>query len=541
MDSEQRSGSIERLLRTIRNRVKLIVLCVLVTTLVVYAASKHETRMYTATTSLVFNNSQVDQQAAGLQPVSGNSATAQQDTNVKLVELGDMAAGTATELGHGLTQQYVHKHLSVSAQGESNIVNVSATAASPRLAAAIANTYAKLFVTEQQESNHAYYAAALSLVDKQLSELSPAERAGPAGVELQGRAQSLGVLAELRNASVGVAQVATVPTSPSSPKVATNTALGALLGLLLGLGIAFLLEHVDRRIREPDELVATFGVPLLGVVPETASLSRRRRAGEVRRALPPSVAEAFNLIRARLRYFNVNRELRTLLVASAASGEGKTALASHLSGTAAAMGSRVLLLEADLRQPTIAEELGAQPGPGLTDVLIGSVPLDQATQTVEVDVPSAGDPAGRAMHVLVAGNVLPPNPGELIESAAMASLLEQAERTYDLVILDTPPLTSVSDAFSLLGKVDGVVIVSSVGHCRRDAARSLREILEGAGAPVLGVIANRVKDQRRSPYGSAYLPAKLPSHRSSRRSIPAHIAASPSEDSERLQSNPSVG
>ena len=272
------------------------------------------------------------------------------------------------------------------------------------------------------------------------------------------------MLAELHNGNVEVAQAATVPTSPSSPKTSRNTALGAFLGLLLGLGVAFLLERLDRRIREPKDLEELYGLPLLGVVPESSALSRsakgKKDAGQ---ALPASEAEAFHLIRAHLRYFNVDRELRTLMVASAAPGDGKTTVARHLAGAAARMGSRVLLLEADLRRPTIALQLDVASGPGMADVLIGAVSLSEATQTVDLDLPRVDGSGGRSFDVLVAGSSLPPNPGELIESHAMESLLEQAKSKYDLIVIDTPPLTAVSDAFPLLSKVDGVIIVGRVG------------------------------------------------------------------------------
>ncbi len=505
MDTEQANLSIEQVLGVLRRRAPWIALCFVLVAGAAFAFSKHQTKQYTATASLVFNNNQLSQQVAGLQAISGgNNQQALQNTNLKLVQLGNMAARTAAQLGQGLTRNKVSANLSVSAQGESNIVNVAATSTSPVLAAGIANAYTNIFVKEQQSSNHAYYASALKLVNKQLAALSPRQRLSPSGIALAGRAQSLGVLAELRNGNVEVAQTATVPTSPSSPKTAKNTVLGGVLGLLLGLGLAFLLDRLDRRIREPKDLEAVYGLPLLGVVPESSALSRSARDSSARAELPPGEAEAFQLIRAHLRYFNVDRQLRTLLVASAAPGDGKTTIARHLASAAARMGSRVLLVEADLRRPTLARQLDALSGPGLADVLIGAVMLGEATQTVEVQAPLREGAEGRTLDVLVAGASLPPNPSELIESHAMETLLERAQAAYDLVVIDTPPLTAVSDAFPLLRKVDGVVIVGRVGRNRRAVAERLHETLTGAGAPLLGVIANGFKAGRFDAYGYGY-------------------------------------
>jgi succinoglycan biosynthesis transport protein ExoP len=504
MDTDQRNLGFDQVIGALWRRLPIVLLCVVVVAAATYAFSRHQTKKYTATASLVFNNNQLGQQVAGLPVASSGNQLAQQNTNLKLVELGDMAAKTAGALGQGLTKEKITADLSVSAQGESNIVNVAASATSPTLAADIANTYTGQFVKEQQNSNHAYYASALALVNKQLAALSTKERAGTAGLALQDRAQSLGTLAELRNGNVQVAQTASVPTSPSSPKTSRNTALGAVLGFLLGLGVAFMLERLDRRIREPKDLEKVYGLPLLGVVPESSALSRTARRRGSSASLPASEAEAFHLIRAHLRYFNVDRELRTLLVGSAAPGDGKTTVARHLASAAARMGSRVLLLEGDLRRPTIARQLDLPSGPGIADVLIGSVALGEAIQSVDLESPSGQSGSVRALDVLVAGAALPPNPGELIESHAMERLLEQAKSTYDLIVIDTPPLTAVSDAFPLLRKVDGVVIVGRVGRNRRDVAERLHETLTGAGAPLLGVIANGFKSGGRGSYGYAY-------------------------------------
>lgn len=514
METDQSNPDIKNLLGVLRRRALLIVLCALLTAAVAFAVCDRQAKKYTATASLVFNNNQQAEQVAGLQAVSISNQQAQQSTNVKLVKLGDMAEKAARQLGQGLTAEKVREDIGVEAQGESDIVNVSATEGAPGLAAAVANVYTQQFVSEQQTSDHAYYASALALVNKQLAAMTPRQRLSPAGLALQGRAQSLGVLAELKNGSVQIAQAASVPSGPSSPRTSRNTALGAMLGLVVGLSLAFLFERVDRRIRDPQDLERVYGLPLLGVVPESKALSRAgANGGEAQRMLPGAEAEAFHLIRAHLRYFNVDRQLHTIMVASAAPGDGKTTVARHLAGAAARMGARVLLVEADLRRPTLAQQLGIPRGRGLADVLIGAAPLSTAIQSIDLH---AGDPhvghlhpvaqqggMRRTLDVLTSGAALPPNPGELLESHAMESMLGSVKSLYDLVIVDTPPLTAVSDAFPLLHKIDGVIVVGRVGRNRRDVAQRLHETLLGTGAPLLGVIANGFK-QGPGAYGYAY-------------------------------------
>jgi len=168
------------------------------------------------------------------------------------------------------------------------------------------------------------------------------------------------------------------------------------------------------------------------------------------------------------------------------------------------MGRRVLLLEADLRRPTLASQLALAPGPGLADVLIGAVPLSEATQLVDPDPAAREVSLGRPLAVLVAGADPPPNPGELLESVAMERVLEQSRVAYDLVVVDTSPLAVVSDCFPLLHKVDGVIIVGRLGRTRRDIALSLRQTLASGGSPLLGVIANGFKARRKQPFGYSY-------------------------------------
>ena len=495
MDSEQTTLSLIEVLDILRRRGPWILLCFVLAAAAAYGYSKHKPKKYTATAALAFSNNSLSQQIAGLSGSSTDTSQLQQvESNVELVKVGETAAKTARLLGHGLTVEEVSAGLSIGAQGETNLIIIASTSTSPRLAAAIANTYANQFVKEQQIASRQLFRSALALVNKQLAALPPALRFGSDGLDLQDRAHTLGLLAELKGGTVKVAQEAFVPTTPSSPKTKTNTVLAGVLGLLFGIALAFLFERFDRRIRKPEELEGIYGLPMLGVVPKSAALARSAsRNGGKGVALPSAEAEAFSLIRAHLRFFNVDRELCTVLVASPAPGDGKTTIALHLAEAAARSGSRVLLLELDLRQPSLAEQLGIQPGPGLADVLIGAASMVETIQSVDLRAPSGEGVAGHALDVLAVGAVLPLNPGELIESRAMDAVLEQAKSSYDLVVIDTPPLTAVSDAFPLLTKVDGVVIVGRIGHSRRDAVEQLQQVLASSGAPLLGVIANEAK------------------------------------------------
>jgi capsular exopolysaccharide synthesis family protein len=502
IDPERTGLGVEQFLRVLRRGVPWILMCFVLVAGVAYGISKQKTKEYTATAAILFNYNPLSQQIAGLSSGGDSSSLlAQQDSNLELVKLGDTAAKTASRLGHGLTEEEVAGSLSISGRTESSVIDVSATFRSPRLAAAIANTYVSQFVKEQQTSNRQFFTSALALVNRQLAGLSPVQRFGSDGLDLEERAHTLTLLAGLGYNSAQLAGEALVPSSPSAPRTKRNTILGGVLGLLLGLGVAFLLERLDRRIREPEDLEVIYRRPVLGAVPKSTALARSgREDGGKAAMLPAGEAEAFSLIRAHLRFFNVDRDLHTLVIASPAPGDGKTTVARYLSEAAARSGSRVLLLEVDMRHPTLAQQLQIQPGGGLAGTLVGTISMDDAIQTVAVAV-SPGEGTGRrTLDVLVAGGLLPPNPGELLESGAMDALLERAKSSYDLVVIDTPPLTAVSDAFPLLPKVDGVVIVGWVGRSRRDAAEQLQQVLAGSDVPVLGVIANGAKSNSFSSY-----------------------------------------
>ncbi len=207
------------------------------------------------------------------------------------------------------------------------------------------------------------------------------------------------------------------------------------------------------------------------------------------------------MLRANLRYFNVDHDVGSILVTSAAPGDGKTTVAWNLATAAAELGGRVLLVEADLRHPGIAQGLGMREARGLSTVLAGEASLEGALQ--EVPLPDRQSGRGtRTVEVLLSGP-LPPNPSDLLESDAMGELLSAAQQGYDLVVIDTPPMSVVSDAIPLIKNVGGVIVVGRAGKTTRDAAARLNEQLVNLKAPFLGIVVNGLKSDGEG-YGYGY-------------------------------------
>jgi polysaccharide biosynthesis transport protein len=489
--------TLDQILLVLRRRWHVIVLCAVLVTVAAVAVSEVQRKEYTSSSSLLFQDTQFDQELFGTNftPQIADP-TREAATNLSLVSLPTVAARAAAALH--TTTTHVQEMVTVQALGQANLVAVSATSASPAYASTVANTYAQQFVLFRQDADRSKLAGAETLIRTQLARLTTAQRTSTVGAGLQNRANQLGILAALQTGNAEVVQTATAPRSPSSPQTRRNAFLGFILGLLLGVGLAFVVERRDRRIREPEELEQAYGVPILGSVPAS---DKYEIAGT--EPLPAAEAEAFALLRARLRYFNVDREIRSLLVTSSIPGEGKTTVSLNLAMAEATAGHvSVVLIEADLRRSVLAKRLGIASAPGLAEVLSRNATTDEALR--EVSVPGRSNGSEASFFVMPAG-AMPPNPAELIESRAMIELLSELSERFGLVIIDSPPTGVVSDAIPLMRLVSGVVIVGRINRTTRDAARHLHEHLANLHAPALGVIANADIVGSRGYYGYGYL------------------------------------
>jgi capsular exopolysaccharide synthesis family protein len=501
VENEHRVAEVGGLVRGVWHRKVLVGMCALVAGGSALGFSLLQEQQYTAKASLLFRDPGFDQRLFGAPAIpAAPDADRQAATNVRLVSLDVVADRTAEDLGTGLDGDDVSDQLDIEEEGQSNVISIAATDPDPEFAARLANTFAENYIEFRRGADRAKVADAIRLVEDEYSQLGPDDQEGNRGDALQREISELETLKALQTGNAELVQTADVPDEASSPKIARNTVLGGILGLLLGVGLALLFERVDRRVREPAELEELLELPVLGAVPASAFLAEAPEQTE--RPLPFSEAEAFRMLRTRLRYFNVDRDIRSVVVTSAVPSEGKSTVAWNLAMTAAGAGTRVVLIEADLHHPTFAETVGIAPLPGLAEILTKQSSYDGAVQEVVVPGRVNGGPAGRRLHVLVAGT-RPPNPAELLESEEMASLVRDASRDYDLVVLDTPPVNVLADAIPLMRKASGVIVVSAIGQSTRDDVTSLRQQIDKLGIPALGAVANKV-EAKGGRYGYYY-------------------------------------
>jgi capsular exopolysaccharide synthesis family protein len=302
----------------------------------------------------------------------------------------------------------------------------------------------------------------------------------------------------LENQNVGNSRViseALVPELPVSPKIPLNLALGGFLGVLLGAGTALLLESMNQSLKNIEEANRLLGFPLLGTIPQHGE-KNPKNPQEGRQELPllddpySPVSTSFEMLQTNLGFTVSDKELRVILVTSATPGEGKSFVAANLALAGAYVGKRVLLVDADMRRPRQHRVWEIHNLLGLSNILAGQTQLKNAVQEVSPLVKML--PAGK----------IPPNPVTLLDSQCMADLVEEASKDYDFVIIDTPPLTAVTDPLIVGKYVDGLLLVVRPGKVEYSAVNAAKSLLTQAKLPILGMVVNGIVKE--SGYGGYY-------------------------------------
>lgn len=389
------------------------------------------------------------------------------------------------------------------ARTDTDVVEVSVESGDPETAADLVNAYIEAYSqvkTEQAvtgfESASNQLQDSITTLQTQIDDLdtqidAAATESEAATLESQQRAlldrqdslretlDKLRIDAGISNQGAEVVRPATAPKVPFAPTPVRTAVLALIVGLLIGLGAAFLIDYLDQSIKHPadlDKLHST--VPLLGVVPLVPAPDNRPIALSTPNDLS---VESYRSLRTSVQFLGIERDVQVLQITSAMPGEGKTTTATNLAVVLAQTGASVVLVDADLRKPRIHQVFALSASIGLTDNLVGD-PIDLTLQGVE-DGP----------EVIVSGPV-PPNPSEMLSSKRMTEVIKDLRKRFDYVVVDSAPTLPVSDAKALSRQVDGVLIVIQAGRASLPQVRQTLTTLEQVNATILGLVLNKATE-----------------------------------------------
>jgi len=439
------------------------------------------------------------------------------DTEIQVMRSRSVQDAAEAELGRA-------PDVAISSRGETSVVAVSADDPEPAVAAREANTFARVYIETRRQQQiddllaaSAEVEAKIAEIDEQLAALidpiealdrqiaaagstAEADRLGDEQDRLREEAAAQRTALQTQRASysaqlgqlelagnltrTGGAQLvsqAQTPTSPVSPKPLRNGVLALVVGLLLGVGLAFLRDYLDESIRTRDDVERATGVPVLGSIPIVEGWKDGNTPVLVAAADPHAPAsEAYRSLRTSVQFLGLDDPIKLLQFTSATAAEGKTTTLANLAVSMAEAGSRVLVVCCDLRKPRIHEFFGLDNTVGFTSVLVGDTDIDQAVQEV----------AGTPRLSLLASGPKPPNPAELLSSARVEKLFDWLRSAYDIVLVDSPPVLPVTDAAVLARYADATVLVATAGVTgRKELARSV-ETLASVQAKLVGAVLN---------------------------------------------------
>jgi succinoglycan biosynthesis transport protein ExoP len=476
-------------------RRKLIVTVVFVVSFgAATALSLRSPKEYSSSAQLLFREPGFAQAlfGSGLYQSATEEPQRTTQTNVDIVTSPSTAAAAKKLLHVSESAESLLGSVSVTPSSNANIAIVKATRSTPAGAAAVANAFASGYIIYQRETDRALVAQAEVLVLHSLATASPSETP-----KLEESLRQLRVLGAVQTGNGEVIATAQPNAAPVSPKPKRDLLLGGVVGLFLGCALALLVDFLDKRLKKLDDIERAYGgYPVIASIPRT----RLRPGGSVVASLEGPAGEAYRMLRESLRFLDPTGRARCFLITSAEESEGKSTVAVNLACALAAVGRRVILIEADMRRPAAASQLGIpSDAPGLSDLLVSDDEIDDYLVVSPVDSNLSIMPSG----------MNPPNSADLLSAGRMPGVIAGAREAAEVVIVDSPPLLPVADTRVLMGlsEIDGAIIVARAGTSRRDRVRSTRHILDQSGRRVFGLVVTGVADETDGAY---YYDAETP-------------------------------
>jgi succinoglycan biosynthesis transport protein ExoP len=483
--------------RAIRARWRLVLAIVAAVTGIAIALSVSSEKQYDATAQLLLRGEEPIN--ALLDPTGATrSSDPERDLNteVELIKVGPTARTVQRTLGLRRSADHLLDQVETSTSSTSDIVRLRVRDHDPVLAARIANAFGDAYVQFRVSSAKARYRQAADLAQQQLLALSPDDRRTVQGRDLQARRRELQIASALQTGGAELVRRASVPASPSRPRPLLSGALGLLLGLVLGVGVALVLNLVDRRFKDEREVERFFDLPVLATIPRPA-----RRGADLN---DPAQREAYGLLAGNLQLATPGRGRSVVMVTSPGPGDGKTSVTLGIARAYAQLGLTVVAIEADLRRPAFGRYADVTASKGVTGVLAGAA-IEQ--ELIWLDAaslqPSEGGARGHNTIGLLPAGAVPDNPQRTLADPAMNLVVELARGLADIVLIDTAPIGTVNDATVLGRMVEGVAVVTRLNQTTKDAARRASRSLASLGTAPLGLVVTDAGEAERHNYYSA--------------------------------------
>ncbi len=491
---------------TVLRRRKLTVLATVVAVVAsALAVSFVQTPVYAAETTLLLRTRPSEEIfAPEAQPQARLDQARAVDTEIGVMESRSIRQAVADQLGS-------EPDVTIRSDGQTDLVTITAESTDPARAAHEANTYADVYIETRRQQLVADLQTAIDQVQAKIIEIENAAEQAEAregDVEAQQEpyvAQLNQLQLAVRLTQTGGAQVvskAEVPESPVRPDPVRNGAVAVVLGLVLGVGLAFLREHLDETITSKEDLQkAAGGRNVLGLIPAVSGWKNRTIPRVVSISDPGSpAAEAYRTLRTSVQFVGLDRPVKVVQFTSPSSGEGKTTTLANLAVVLAGAGQRVIVVCCDLRRPRLHEFFGLPNDPGFTSVLAGKVPLPAALKAVP----------GQPQLALLASGAQPANPSELLASPRAEEVLGLLKAEADVVLVDSPPVLPVTDGIVLARLVDATVLVANANVTSRKEVHRSVELLEQVDARLVGAVLNGADPASVYGYGSRYGGSYLP-------------------------------
>jgi len=513
------SSDLRDLTGPIWRRRWLLLAIIVMSTVGTYTASARQADVFRSSTQVFVSNSQIAQIIGGGDAGGTDRSTLDQ---AKLLLSRSVTEGVIKRLRLSDTPDALVDTVTAEPVTGSNFVSVTAERGSAAEAAAVANAYVLEYIHFRNDQLREDAGAAIRRVGRQIISLPDRESNRAQRQDLQETIRQLRATQASAPSQTRQTDRATAPRSPFTPRPKRDALFALVISLGLGIALAFALERFDRRIKSIDEVAEVYGIPLLCTIPHSSTLVTIH---DGKASVPEALREPFRSLRTNLQLASLDKPVKRLVVASAISGEGKSTVVRNLALTYREWGLSVLVLEADLRRPTLSTAFGLKPGTrGLTSVLIGDCELEDALLNIDIEIASldyldkvraGGDKEQRVASeartmassklMLLPSGETPPNPPAVLAAERMRQIVEQASERFDVVLIDTPPLLAVSDAMPLLSQCDGVILVTRVGITERASAqRAVAAAQLDPSVEVLGVVANDVAFQPGGGYGYGY-------------------------------------